>query len=349
MVQASDDWVQLIDRGRVLVVEREEIDRRYSGHALILDQSQFPDDGPRMEVSEFHYSFGIAGVGQEVEHSFSVRNVGDQDLVVHSQRKTCCGAPEVTIGEEELAPGEATQVRVKFTIGHSGRIAKSAELLSTDPSRPIVYLTVHGNVPHDLRACPERIHLGGEKDAVPARTVIISGPSEMDLTDVSTERGLFELTLSEPQVSEDEKKTWTLELVFKPENFVGEIKDQLSIKTTHPERPLVTIPITGRIRGDLRLTPPTVFFGFVKPGAQAQRVVTIESRSFAPFVVRSVAADSPKITAGTPENNDGVWSIPVSVDTTAEGVVEGSLTVTTDVPGEETLEIPVYAHVTEQQ
>ena len=130
---------------------------------------------------------------------------------------------------------------------------------------------------------------------------------------------------------------------------MGEIEDQLSIKTTHPERPLVTIPITGHIRGDLRLTPPGVFFGFVKPGAEAKQSVTIGSRSFEPFVVRSVTSDSPKITAGKPENNDGVWSIPVSVDTSADGVVEGSLTVTTDVPGEETLEIPVYAHIIDQQ
>lgn len=82
-----------------------------------------------------------------------------------------------------------------------------------------------------------------------------------------------------------------------------------------------------------------MFFGFVKPGAQAQQTVTIESCSFAPFAVKSVTSDAPKITAGAPENKDGVWSIPVSVDTSAEGVVEAALTVTTDVPGEETLTV----------
>jgi len=130
---------------------------------------------------------------------------------------------------------------------------------------------------------------------------------------------------------------------------VGEIADQLSIKTTHAERPLVTIPITGRIRGDLRVTPPSVFFGFVKPGPApeggTQQTMTIESRTFAPITIASVVSNTPRITAGTPENRDGVWRIPVSVDTSAEGVVEGTLTVTTDVPGEETLTIPVYAHV----
>ncbi len=298
MARASDEWVRFLDGGRVLIVPREEIEKRYSGHALILDQSQFADGGPRLEVTEFHHTFGIAGVGQEVEHAFTVRNVGNEDLLIHPEGKTCCGAPKVTIEREDLAPGESTQVTVSFTIGYSGSVMKSAELLTTDPTQPVVFLTVHGQVPHDLRVNPDRIHLSGEKGAIPARTVTISGPAEIDLNGIETEHGLFDLTLSEPQVSEDEKKTWTLELGFKPESFVGEIEDQLSIKTTHPERPLVTIPITGRIRGDLRLTPPSVFLGFVDPGAEAQQTIAIESRSFAPFVVRSLAADSPRITAG---------------------------------------------------
>ena len=94
----------------------------------------------------------------------------------------------------------------------------------------------------------------------------------------------------------------------------------------------MTIPITGRIRGDLRVTPPSVFFGFVKPGAEAQQSVTVESRSFAPFTIASVVSSTPKITAGTPENRDGGWSITVSVDRSVEGVVEGALTVTTGRP-----------------
>ena len=349
MTRASAEWVQVLDHGEVTALPRQALEKRYSGHALILDQGEFPRGGPRLEAPEFHHTLGIAGVGQQVEHAFTVRNVGGQELIVHPQEKGCRGAPKVTIGQEALAPGANTQVTVSFTIGHSGSVMKSAELLTTDPTQPVVYLTVHGTVPHDLRTYPDRVYLGGEKDAIPARTVTISGPAEMDVTEVGTERGLFDLTLSEPQVFEDEKKTWTLELAFKPESFVGGIEDQLSIKTTHPERPLVTIPINGGVRGDLRVIPPSVFFGFVNPCVEAQQTIAIESRSFAPFAVKSVTSDSPKITAGTPENNDGVWSIPVSVDTTAEGVVEGSLTVTTDVPGEETLRIPVYAHIIEQQ
>ena len=52
---------------------------------------------------------------------------------------------------------------------------------------------------------------------------------------------------------------------------------------SNPGRRLITIPITGHIRGDLRVTPPSVFFGFVKVGEKAEQQVTIESRSIAAY------------------------------------------------------------------
>jgi len=347
VARTSHEWVQVLNGGRVTVAPREEIEKRYSGHALILEQEE-KAGGPRLELEKFHYVFGIAGVGQELEHSFKVSNVGDQDLLVHPASCSSCGAPEVTVAKEDLAPGQSTQVTVKFTITHSGSVMKSAKLLTTDPAQPVVFLTVHGKVPHDLRIYPDRLYLGGDKGELPSRTITISGPAEMELGEVSTERGLFDIRIGEPQVSEDEKKTWQLELTLKPDDFIGEIADQLSIRTTHAERPLITIPITGRIRGDLKVDPPTVFFGFVKLGEKAEQTVIIESRSLAAFTLKAANADSRKIRAGTPEQREGRWLIPIAVDTSAPGVIDANLTVTTDVPGEETLEIPVYAHIVAQ-
>ncbi len=90
----------------------------------------------------------------------------------------CCGALDVSIGKETLAPGESTEVTIKFTITYSGSVMKSAKLLTTDPTQPVVYLTVHGQVPHDLRVYPDRLYIGGDKGQVASRTLTISGPAE---------------------------------------------------------------------------------------------------------------------------------------------------------------------------
>ena len=48
MARASSEWVQLLDRGRPIVVSREEIEKRYSGHALIVEQAQEDAGGPKL-------------------------------------------------------------------------------------------------------------------------------------------------------------------------------------------------------------------------------------------------------------------------------------------------------------
>ncbi len=343
MPRASPEWVQLLDSGRVVVASRGEIERRYTGHALILEQEPNPG-GARLQLAEFHYSFGIAGIGQEVEHVFTVTNVGNEDLTIGLQAKGC-GAPSASIGKETLAPGESTDVTIKFTVAYSGNVTKSAKLLTNDLTQPVAFVTVHGKVPHDLRVWPDRLYFSGGKAQPLSRTITVSGPAEMDLKEISCEKGLFDIEVGEPKISEDEKKTWQLTLAFKPEVFVGEFEDQLSIRTTHPERPLITIPIKGRIRGDLEVRPPFAFFGFVEPGEKAEQAITIRSRSGADFAVKSAVADKDVVKLGTPQQRDGTWVIPVSVDTSQPGAIEATVTVTTDIPGEETLKIPVYAHV----
>ncbi len=339
----SPEWVQLVDRGGVAVLTREEVEKRYTGQALVLEQEESPG-GPRLQLDSFHYSFGIAGVGQEVEHVFTVTNAGDEDLAITLQAKGC-GAPVASIGKEALAPGESTDVTVKFTVTYSGNVMKSAKLLTNDLTQPVAFVTVHGKVPHDLRVYPDRLHVGGDKGQPLSRAVKVSGPAEMDLTEVSCDNDLFGIQVGEAEVGEDEKKTWQLELTFKPASFVGEIVDQLSIHTTHAERPLITIPITGEIRGDLDIRPATVFFGFIKPGQKAQQQVTIQSGSGAGFTVKSVQADRSEIQVEVAEQSAGQWVVSVSMNTAQAGTLDGTVTVNTDVPGEETLLIPVYAHV----
>jgi len=350
LIQASAAWVQVLDSGRVIVLPRDHVAGRFSGHALVLERLlSEAKTGPKLRLDEFQTLLPAASVGQAFEHRFPVCNEGKEDLTVRVQERDCSSAPAGTVGEEVLAPGESTDVTIRFTVTHGGPLTKSLALLTTDPRQPITYLTVHGEVAYPLRVRPESLSIEAQKHQYVVRTLIITAPIGVEITDVSTQRQELSIASSELDIQGVTPRFWRLVLTLEPDHFVGEFRDTIAICTTDKERSLITVPVAVSVLGDLGMNPSSVFFGFVKPGAEAQQTVTIESRSFAPFAVKSVTSDAPRITAGTPANNDGVWSIPVSVDTTAEGVVEGSLTVTTDVPGEEKLEIPVYAHIIEEQ
>ena len=121
VARCSPAWVQLQDRGFIIVAPREQFENRYTGSVLVLETGEEKRNGPALSLEEFHYSFGIAGVGQEIEHAFKVSNAGDGDLTIGLQAKGC-GAPDASIGKETLAPGESTDLTVKFTVTYSGNV-----------------------------------------------------------------------------------------------------------------------------------------------------------------------------------------------------------------------------------
>ena len=345
LARVSPEHAQLVGTAQPTVIPRAELDRRYSGHALILPDREEPQGGPRLRVDDFHYGFGTARVGQEVERAFKITNAGDEDLVVALQ--ACgCGAPAASIGKETLTSGESTDVTVKLTVSYSGNVMQSVKLLSNDLTRPVAFFTIHGKVPHDLRVYPDRLFLTGTKGRTLPRTITVSGPAEMDLKGVSCEKSSFDVQVGEPEIGEDEKKTWKITLSFKPGTFVGEMTDQLFIHTTHKERPLIALPIAGAVRGDLQVTPPSAFFGFVKRGREATDRLSLTTRSGAAFKLLDVTPGDPKVKVTQTEIKGG-YRLTISVPTDKLGVSRGELVLTTDIPLEETIKIPVYAHVTE--
>ncbi|NLO73883.1 MAG: DUF1573 domain-containing protein [candidate division WS1 bacterium] len=343
LARASANWVQVVENGAIMVAPRADIAKRYTGQALVLTESH-SSHRTMLRVSEFHYAFGVAGIGQVVEFKAIFANTGDRLLTVHPVMTTCCGAPKVEVEKEELAPGESTQVTVSFPISYSGDVFKSAQLLTTDPDQPVVFLTLHGYVPPDEKVYPDRFHLVAEKGAELTRSLRLEGPAEMDLVEAKCDAGLCNVKAGEAVV-EGGVKRWELIITSAVGNRVAEFKDTLTIRTTHKERPVITVPITLVVRGDLEVQPASVFFGFAKPGAKAEREIVIRSRSGAEFKVTGATADKPGIRAGTPVLREGAWVVPVSVDTAAVGPIDGKVTVTTNVPGEERLVIAVYVHV----
>lgn len=344
----SAEWVQVLSQRTAGVMPRKDVERRYTEHAAIL-RHEAEEGGPRVVAEEFHYDFGIVGVGQRVEHAFRLANTGDQDLIVRPAASSCGSAPEVSLDRSVIAPGASAHARVKLTVVHGGSLMRSIKLLTNDLWRPVVFLTVHGKAPHDLTIRPERLHLAGGKNAVPSRSVFVSGPADMDVTEVVSERGCFDIRIGEPRVSELGSKTWAVKLTFNIQNFVGKIQDELRLHTTHPDRPLVTIPVTGSTRGDVQVLPTSIFIGFAPLGSTVEEEASIACAVCKDFSVRGATADDTRIRVGPVERHNAGWLVPVAIDTSTPGVVEGNVVISTDVPGEERLEVPVYAHILAQE
>ncbi len=123
-------------------------------------------------------------------------------------------------------------------------------------------------------------------------------------------------------------------------------KLQTKVKIASPSFPdfQLKIPIEI-IYHPVKFSASALFFGFVKGEDQAQRQLTLTSPM--PFRITEVTTDSPLlVTAVDSPSPATLHSVTVTIQNgTAGQVLEGKIRLKTDLPIQEVIEVPYYAHI----
>ena len=102
--------------------------------------------GPRISVDPTVFDFGKAQQEKTLEKEFTIRNLGNEDLVIDSV-STTCGCTVAEGYSKVIKPGASTPLRVKLqTRTTSGRLSRSVLIKSNDPSGRPLELTVEATV-----------------------------------------------------------------------------------------------------------------------------------------------------------------------------------------------------------
>jgi rhodanese-related sulfurtransferase len=103
---------------------------------------------PRIAVDSATYSFPDTVEGMAVAHTFVLSNVGDQELVIESAGPSCsCTKITTELPANRIQPGQSVELHaVLDTNGISGRDPKQIAVVSNDPTRDELTLTMVGNV-----------------------------------------------------------------------------------------------------------------------------------------------------------------------------------------------------------
>ena len=97
-----------------------------------------PARAARIAVEPAMFDFGKALQEKTLEKEFTVRNLGNEDLVIESV-STTCGCTVAEGYSKVIKPGASTPMRVKLqTRTNVGRLSRSVLIKSNDPSgRPL--------------------------------------------------------------------------------------------------------------------------------------------------------------------------------------------------------------------
>ena len=102
--------------------------------------------GPRITVEPPSFDFGKAVQNKTLQKEFSIRNLGDADLVLDSVT-TSCGCTVADGYSKLVKPGTSTHMLVSLqTRSSSGKLQKSVLIKSNDPAKGTYELKLEATV-----------------------------------------------------------------------------------------------------------------------------------------------------------------------------------------------------------
>jgi hypothetical protein len=209
---------------------------------------------PAIFCDEPIYDFGEVQEGEQVNHVFVIKNIGNDVLKIASARGSC-GCTATMVSKNEIPPGGEGQVQVRLsTLGRVGLLEKTVTVASNDPKQPSLILKMKGKVERYLSFDPEFLNLQkvlkGKKVTATAR---LSGKLAQDAR-------LSNLVPSDPKAISakllDEK---TIEVVFDASQVEGQFSGTVVAETNLEKPKNVTLRITARVVQDLFVEPERVY------------------------------------------------------------------------------------------
>jgi len=98
--------------------------------------------GPRIRVEPESFDFGKAAQNKTLRKEFSIRNFGNEDLVIESV-STTCGCTAALTESKLVKPGGTTTLRVSLeTRAYKGRVERSVMVRSNDQKAGLLEVKV---------------------------------------------------------------------------------------------------------------------------------------------------------------------------------------------------------------
>lgn len=302
---------------------------------------------PKIHFESLTYDFGR--VAETKSHSGQVHftNAGGSTLVI-DEIKASCGCTAVALEKREYAPGETGTIEIEFKPVAPGEQKKFINVMTNDVATPLVRITMKADVIGFLEIEPRMIEVGTLRFGQEHRTTATVSSPDPDFV-------IDRVSTSNPSVSAhvvaNEGPTRTVEIVVDAGAPWGGLFSWLSVtitgRPTPDEAPIThtsRVRIQGEVFGDLRAVPNTIRFG-AKPGEVFERSLVLRRADGVPFTVLDATVVAPQLpgsTVQTRRGSAGTWEISFTATAPErQAGYRGTVEVTTDVPGEERITIPV--------
>ena len=298
-------------------------------------------------VPEPIFDAGTVGRGDVVRHAFVVQNVGSSTLHLREARPAC--GCTVASFDGEILPGQTGKVNVEVsTEEFRGPIAKDVTVLTSDPSNPLLTLTVKAEVAPWVDAQPGYFRFVHVEGAPPATsTQVLWSASQPDLQITAVESPLPQLAVAFRPATAQERdpagkgQQWAVVGTLASDE-TGPLSGDVIVHTNHPQQPTLPLPIAGFVRPVLSVSPPDADFGSFTGGEPRRASVIVTNNGEAPVQVVSAETDVPGLSAQVAQREAGKrYDVNLTYAGPARGPFGGTLRIRTTSPRQPLLEVRV--------
>jgi len=248
---------------------------------------------------------------------------------------------------KDLPPGGVGEIKVTFrTRGYQGPVTKTISVETNDPANRQVRLTLKGRVVADVVVEPKIINFGSVNrralpDPLPLKVALRSG-KDLRITEVRSDNSFVVVTPT-PGGRQGGESEYSVALT--KDVPAGRVAGRILVKTTSQSLPEVQVPVHALVEGNVRVTPPLVSLGVVRPGEKVTRELRVERTGDVPFSVEKVVSTNENLSVSVINEKPGeAYRLVVTYQTgpSEEGRISERLSVFAKSDTEEILEVPVF-------
>jgi hypothetical protein len=227
-------------------------------HLAVAPDSSAP--GPLILVDNPTYDFGKAPVGEKVRHTYFVTNTGTETLIISNVHPSC-GCTTVGDWTHSIAPGQSGQIAVQFDTSRYGGgppITKTIDVTSNAKNEARKMLYLKGSVWKPIELTPTVAVLNIPADATNEVTTKVRIVNQSDnpvvFSNPVSANHLFTATLKETKPG----KEFELIIASQPPYTPGNTPGSITITTTLPGTPTISVPVTASVAQPVQIFPPQI-------------------------------------------------------------------------------------------
>ena len=234
-------------------------------------------DLPRLICDEPEYCFGTPSNTNDVPHTFVLANEGEAPLAIY-RVQTDCGCTRVRLEDKIIHPGEQIAVQVRLILkGRAGHQHKRVTIVSNDPDHSRLTLSLIGEAVAEVAVRPDRIYWGNlRSNGTQVKTVEIefheSAPGHI------TGAGVMSPAFAVAVETNKSGLAYRLRIRSVPPLVLGRFETNAWITTDSPRYPHLTVPMQGRVVGDIYTVPDELWLASATTQSVSRLLMVQSSR-----------------------------------------------------------------------